>query len=627
MPLLSKARTALLYRVATILAVSLVALLVVLWGVVNILAPVLIWLVPEWEPALYDWGVEGFYRTTEYASLNLTSPLFSIPTWSDRCDDGRYILITPKGNYVPNGGPTIVDPRGNLVWMSDQYRNAMNLNMQTYKGDKFLTFWTGDKAATSGQGVYHMLDETYTLRHTVKPHGDNMHADLHEFQITHDDTGLLTIYNYTAAPPGFQGETSTGYITESAFQEVDIATGNMVFEWRASDHYSLADTFYWAPIDGWLSSRPYDWFHINSIQKDRKGNYLISSRHLHMVACLEAGTGKVLWTLGGRRNDFQDLSDGQATNFQWQHDARWVDEEQGILSLYDNGDAGPVQSRSPRSRGIVVQLDLDKKTVTLLHEYVSLRETRAASQGSVQVLPPAWPGGDVFVGWGHSASFSEFSADGNLLCEWHFSPSAFDYVDLVASYRALKVEGWVGRPVTKPQAVIRGGKLYVSWNGATEVRTWSLQATRMYDVQSGREEGEYEEIDVLVRQGGEGAVGGRFESEFILPDGWADMYVNLRVAALDKDGELLDFSATAHEVQEGRSLWESVGLLVLLVGFFVGAWIFYVKVVRKQQLAWPGLPAAGWEGWERVSGGLGLAGWGEKWTFNPWSVYRYRKLG
>jgi hypothetical protein len=358
----------------------------------------------------------------------------------------------------------------------------------------------------------------------------------------------------------------------------------------------------------------FDWFHINSIAKDLKGNFLISSRHLHMVASVDGKTGKPLWTLGGKKNDFKDLSGGKATNFQWQHDARWVDEGKGIISIYDNGYAGPVQSASPFSRAIVVQIDVEAKTVKLLHEYFSLRNTRAASQGSVQVLQPE---GNVFVGWGHSAAVSEFAESGELLCEWHFGPSLFDFPDFVASYRAKKHAGWIGRPKTKPSAAIRSGKLYVSWNGATEVASWSLQATRMYETRlehsnaPAEEEGEYEEIDVIMPQG--------FETVFILPDKFLENYASIRVAALDKEGELLEFSSPA-KILEESDFWGSIFVAVLSVGFMVGSYIFFVKFVKKQPLTAPALPPA-WQQWSNAR----LAGM-EKW--NPWSMYRgYRKLG
>ncbi|KPI38412.1 uncharacterized protein AB675_12184, partial [Cyphellophora attinorum] len=577
-----------LSRASTITLVTFLALGSVIWAFSNILGPILVWLVPTWRPTFYDLGIYGPYAVTKYISTNIEAPALSIPFWNDVCDDGRHILFTPKGSYVAQSGPTIMTPRGELIWMSSEYRNAMNLNIQTYKGDRYLTFWTGDKAATSGQGVYLMLDSSYTLQHTIQPHGATLHADLHEFQITSADTALLTIYDQTTITDGsmtfLNRPVTTGYLTESAFQEINITTGDLLFEWRASEHFSLNDSYYWAPLDGLRPSRPLDWFHINSLKKDSDGNYLVSSRHLHMVCCVSGKNGKVLWTLGGKKNDFRDLSDGRATNFQWQHDARWVDEASGTLTIYDNGDAGPVQTHSGHSRGIMLQLDVKAKTVKLLHEYVSMAATSSASQGSVQVLPDQHGEvgkGDVFVGWGHSAMFSEFTNDGALLCEWHFGPSWLDFPDFVASYRALKMEPWVGRPRTKPLAkVARGSRnLYVSWNGATEVKTWSLQATRYYGGQSGRgDEGEYEEIDVMQKQG--------FEDIFVLPHDFAD-YASIRVVALDVEGQLLAFSDTVRETEAGNGWLFGGSLLftvVLILGFVLGSWIFYVKVVRKEEL-------------------------------------------
>ncbi|KAK3086960.1 hypothetical protein LTR53_019969, partial [Teratosphaeriaceae sp. CCFEE 6253] len=100
---------------------------------------------------------------------------------------------------------------------------------------------------------------------------------------------------------------------------------------------------------------------------------------------IDGVTGAVLWELGGRAGDFEDLSEGRATGFSWQHDARWLDEEAGILSLFDNGVAWP-HVDAPYSQGRVVRLDFTARTAELLHAYPSLQRARASSQGSVQVL-------------------------------------------------------------------------------------------------------------------------------------------------------------------------------------------------------------------------------------------------
>jgi hypothetical protein len=67
---------------------------------------------------------------------------------------------------------------------------------------------------------------------------------------------------------------------------------------------------------------PSDIQHLNSIEKDSQGNYMISSRHYSTVYYISPA-GDILWQLGGRNSSFQM---GEGTDFYWQHDARWIDE-------------------------------------------------------------------------------------------------------------------------------------------------------------------------------------------------------------------------------------------------------------------------------------------------------------
>lgn len=62
--------------------------------------------------------------------------------------------------------------------------------------------------------------------------------------------------------------------------------------------------------------------HLNSIEKDSQGNYMISSRHYSTIYYLSPA-GDILWQLGGKNSSFQM---GEGTDFYWQHDARWIEE-------------------------------------------------------------------------------------------------------------------------------------------------------------------------------------------------------------------------------------------------------------------------------------------------------------
>lgn len=132
---------------------------------------------------------------------------------------------------------------------------------------------------------------------------------------------------------------------ETYIQEVDPVTKSLLFQWRASDHVNLNHTFWYPNIRGstnasyWQGAsqeHSWDFFHLNSVQKDEHGNYLISARHMNSLYYVDGKTGDILWTLGGKKNDFTDLSEGRATDFSWQHHARWASPDLTKISLFDD---------------------------------------------------------------------------------------------------------------------------------------------------------------------------------------------------------------------------------------------------------------------------------------------------
>lgn len=360
------------------------------------------------------------------------------------------------------------------------------------------------------------LDDSYTQRFEITPAG-NYDGDLHEFQLTEDGTALVTIYDILPADLTPIGGPAFGWIYDGLFQEIDIATGQLIFEWRASEHFPINSTFKTFVGSGTNRDEAFDYYHINSVDKDDEGNYIVSARHTHTVSCIDRNTGNMLWTLGGKLNEFQDMSDGAATSFSWQHDARW--QGNNTLTLFDNAASSNIDP-SAVSRGMSIDLDIPARTATLRAAYYHPQDMEAVSQGNMQVLP----NGNVFVGWGHSAAFSEFDPDGTILCNIHFGASAYFTFGRAVSYRTLKAS-WVGRPRTAPDAEFAGKHVYVSWNGATEVAAWQLE------VWDGRDM-----TDMTFEPRGKFEKTG-FETEIPLPEDIEDQYC--RLVALDSDGHEL----------------------------------------------------------------------------------------
>lgn len=184
----------------------------------------------------------------------------------------------------------------------------------------------------------------------------------------------MTVYQVINKDLSELGKDFVGEIWDCLIQEVNLETGDLVFQWRASDHYKVSDTLRDIGDDG-VIGRAFDFFHMNSIAKDSNGNYLTSSRYLHSLTYINGTDGEIIWILGGKGNMFRDLSDGNATNFAYQHDARWSDDHTTV-TMFDNG-VDDSHSDTADTRGLRVELDEEKMTAKVVAEYRTHMESMA----------------------------------------------------------------------------------------------------------------------------------------------------------------------------------------------------------------------------------------------------------
>jgi hypothetical protein len=351
-------------------------------------------------------------------------------------------------------GPMIVDDDGALVWFRPlDGLTAVNFSVQRYRGRPVLAWWEGQVEGGHGAGEYVLLDESYRELARFGA-GNGLAGDFHELTLTPQGTALVTAYEEVPFDLSPVGGPVDGTLLDSVVQEVDVASGAVLLEWRGRDHVSLADTY------AGVSKGSLDLAHLNSAALDSDGNLLVSARHTWAIYKVDRRSGEVLWQLGGRRSDFA-LGEGAA--FYWQHHARRA--PNGTLTVFDDG-AGPVQEE-PASRGISLILDEQARTATLAQEFVHPQGLLASALGSMESLPT----GGAFVGWGSVPGFSEFGADGDLRLDAVFPDGG-------ASYRVFR-SAWSGRPSGRPSvAIVRTAQrpyAYVSWNGATAVTHWRLR--------------------------------------------------------------------------------------------------------------------------------------------------------
>jgi hypothetical protein len=384
--------------------------------------------------------------------------------------DARLTFLNAPWSGPGHGGSTIRDAAGELIWFgpntADHHR--MDFSTQVYRGQPVLTWWQGRLTpAGIGLGDCVIADSSYRVTHTVRAHGGLL-ADLHEFNLTPQGTALITAYRTRRANLSAVGGPADGWVQSGVAQEIDVATGDLVFEWDSLDHVPLTES-HEQLNDGRTRDRPYDYFHINSIALASDGDLLISSRNTWTVFKVARPSGRIAWRLGGKRSDF---SLGPGARFYWQHHVREHDVgPRGLstLTIFDNG-ASPARER--QSRALLLDLDTTSRRATLRQAYVHPgQRLLAGSMGSVQLLAD----GQVFVGWGSVPYFSQFAADGKLLMDARLLTGA-------ESYRAFSYD-WAGRPAERPAVAARprsggGATVYASWNGATEVASWAVLAGR-----------------------------------------------------------------------------------------------------------------------------------------------------
>jgi hypothetical protein len=370
---------------------------------------------------------------------------------------GGDIFLAPMRGPV-QWGPMIVDRHGSLVWFDPVHHAntwAANFHPQQYLGQTVLTWWQGFVNAGLGQGHDVILDDHYRQIATVRA-GNGLSADLHEFKITDQNTALITAFSLVHWPGSSIGSRNDLSVLNCTVQEIDIPTGNVLFQWDSLDHVPLSDSYTKPPAS---NRHPYDYFHINSVQEDSDGSLVISARNTWAVYDVNHSTASMTWQLGGKHSSFK-MGPGTATAFQ--HDARLHTD--GLMTIFDDGGAPRVHSQS---RVVLERVNATKRTVTLVREFDHSPKLLVAVEGSAQLLR----NGDVFVGWGQQPYVSEFDSGGRQIFDGRI-------VGPNTNYRAFDAP-WSAQPATAPAVAVRRDAdgvsiTYASWNGATDVAAWEL---------------------------------------------------------------------------------------------------------------------------------------------------------
>ncbi|OOQ88452.1 hypothetical protein PEBR_12198 [Penicillium brasilianum] len=426
-------------------------------------------------PTSQQWPIELF------KSSPLQSPVMNV-TKNGKTQPG-YIFLSPTDMLRHHGFPAIYTDDGELIWQGPS-GNITGFQPQTLNGESVLTYWNGTISMLGfGYGSIHFLNQEYQEIHRVTLSDDKWnfksalgpqfpsYIDVHEDAVTDRGSVLVTAYNVTPADLQGLGGPNNGWVHDSQFYEIEIASNKVLFSWSALDHLNLTDSATPLYGTGHNQSNPWDFAHLNSVM--RYGDeYIISSHGYCSIYAIDL-KGNIKWTLNGRTGgDFQLAQD---TKFCFQHDVRVESQTDKTITIrMHNNDNALFSKGTVITTGLLVDLNLDTKTASLNRRLWDADEpVSAGSQGSYQNLT----NGHVFLGHGSVPKLEEYDETGGVVMR-----ARFGYDNIMMSYRAFRA-AWDGKPTTKPSvyaciarssAGVEQVRVYASWNGATDVQTWEV---------------------------------------------------------------------------------------------------------------------------------------------------------
>jgi hypothetical protein len=217
----------------------------------------------------------GKYPHHDHHATGTTSPLLLVNQWHKErmCPTGSHIFLRhdANGDSGPelDTAPLILSADDlSAVYVDRRYQSVFDVRVQKDRGQDYLTFFGGPISGMGlGNGYSYVFDSSYRQVYRVAAQNLAVKADLHEFELTGHGTALLTAYDIIVKNLA-RPRSRRRQIRDSVFQEIELETNKVLFQWRASDHIDLYTS------REKLAS-PWDFFHLNSIQKVRAARRIL----------------------------------------------------------------------------------------------------------------------------------------------------------------------------------------------------------------------------------------------------------------------------------------------------------------------------------------------------------------
>lgn len=365
-------------------------------------------------------------------------------------------------------------------------RNVDNFKPVYINGSQHLSFRLVSLVLSNDIPEKERTDSGIILNHRYEEVGRTKAAngkllDSHEFSVQPDGESVVLSTMWKLDKDASEIGQKERHVLNNGFQEIDLSSGKTIFDWDPfANGILLNETFDVLGMGQTENKNAWDYFHINSIDKDINGDYMVSGRHLSTIYKISGVDGHVIWRLGGHASDFV-LDEGVA--FHWQHDARFrfANETHTVISLFDNESEDFGRNHDipeARSVGKIIILDHSTRPMTakMLRQFGRPDGKTSNALGSLQTIGDRVNDANVFVNWAYDCYISEYDAQDRLVLEAKLMS------DRTKSYRAFKYP-FIGKPTEPPAFKVLpiayasddvASAFYVSWNGATEVTEWAF---------------------------------------------------------------------------------------------------------------------------------------------------------
>lgn len=409
------------------------------------------------------------------------------------------------------------------------FRPVTNIDEETHLS--FIVSWAIDNS-DKGSGV--IVDKNYKVEKEVGVLNDLHDFNMHEFNVLPGGkTALACTYrSQEINMADFGRPTEQSWVVTGGFVELDVETSEVLVQWDSFDRIALHESNMFHSWDAPGGFPGWDYVHINAVDKNEAGDYIISLRFTNTIYGISGEDGHIMWRLGGLESDF-DMD----FTFSKQHDVKFVSSNgtHHVISFLNNASDERGNDEN-MSAALFVEMDTIAMTARVIKRINRPDSGLTRLRGSVQVLP----NDNVFIGWSERGYQSEHAPNGDLLMTARFVSERY------STYRAYKGE-FIGRPTALPDLVasVYGTSdedittlIHVSWNGATDVVGWKFFA-QAYDRADPVFIGYANKTD--------------FETMYIV-DGYMDW---ITAEAIDKNGNVMSASRVMRS--EIPKNWKAVG--------------------------------------------------------------------